>query len=235
MSYEVTAEAVNVEQAPEKASAEKRELDDNDIPFVKSSNGTAVFGKIGEEQANAMGTNVAAPVKLSEGNSQYGEERINHRLPQLQQNGYGSVEEFVEAVANSYDEIREGNIYIDEKGNEKKTFLLIKNGGKGSVLFVELSPNNEYYDVNSGGVFNNKYIDKKELLWSGGTHQAQPSSEAADVSIGHPEVSPSENPGAPLSQSNPFSTGKGSENNLPDNTPAAENPNEQEKSKFRRP
>ncbi|MDR1342413.1 MAG: hypothetical protein LBK18_04045, partial [Prevotellaceae bacterium] len=101
MSYEVPAEAVNVEQAPEEVSAEKRELDNNGIPFVKSSNGIAVFGEIGEEQANAMGTNVAAPIKLSEGNEDYGRVHIAERESQLKQNGYSSVEEFVEDVSHN--------------------------------------------------------------------------------------------------------------------------------------
>ncbi|MDR2410135.1 MAG: hypothetical protein LBE13_18780, partial [Bacteroidales bacterium] len=178
------------------------------IPFVKASNGTTVFGEINEEQAEAMGTKVAAPIKLSEGNSQYGEEHLSHRLSQLNQNGYETVISFVEDISNNYDEIRTGNIYIDENGNEKETFLLVKNGEKGSVLFVELSPNNGYYDVNSGGVFNNRYINKRELLWSGGTHQTQPSGETADVSIGQSKINPSESPGAPLSQNNPPSERK---------------------------
>ncbi|MDR0370499.1 MAG: hypothetical protein LBH80_01400, partial [Prevotellaceae bacterium] len=190
------------------------ESDDRGIPFVKASDGSTVFGVIDEEQAAAMGTNVAAPVKLSEGNGQYGEEHIGHRIEQLRQNGYSSVKEFVEDVSKNYDEVRAGNLYIDENGNAQETFLLVKIGEKGSVLFIELSPSSGYYEVNSGGVFNNKYIRKKELLWFGGTHRTQLSGETADVSIGQSKINPSESPGAPLSQSKLLSEGKGNETDL---------------------
>jgi hypothetical protein len=208
---ETEQKQASTQQTPEATPAEEKEekeLDDKGIPFVKASDGTTVFGEICDEQAQAMGTGARASIKLSEGNAKYGEDHINHRLAQLQQNGYENVSSFVEDLAKNYDEIREGNLYVDKNGNEKETFLLVKIGEKGSVLFVELSPNKGYYDVNSGGVFNNKYINKKELLWSGGTHHTQLSGETADVSIGQSKINPSESPGAPLSQSNSLSEDK---------------------------
>jgi hypothetical protein len=153
------------------------EVDDKGIPFAKSSDGTATFGEVNEEEARAIGTGVAAPIKLSEGNESYGKQHIAAREEQLKQNGYNSVEEFVEDVARNHDEAREGNLYMDETGNEKETFLLVK---KGDVLYVELSPDGSFYTVNSGGVFKNAYINKRGLLWNASTEHSTPSAATSD-------------------------------------------------------
>ncbi|MDR1342204.1 MAG: hypothetical protein LBK18_02985 [Prevotellaceae bacterium] len=143
---------------------------------------------------------------------------------------------------------------MDENDNEKETFLLVKKGDKGSVLYVELSPNRENYNVNSGGVFKNTYINKRGLLWNVSTEHSTPSAVAQDFPP--TQLNTESGEVSALSQSNSFDKSangsemrlaensknlpdivptqanlqdKGSENNLPDNTPAAENPNKQEK------
>jgi hypothetical protein len=143
--------------------------------FVIASNGTDVFGQVSLEQAKAMNTNIAAPIKLPQGNEEYGRTHIVERESQLKQNGYNSVEEFVEDVSKSYDEVRTGNLYTDSAGSQKKTFLLVKRGEKGSVLYVELSPDSDFYSINSGGVFKNSYINKRGLLWNASTEHSTPS------------------------------------------------------------
>ncbi|MDR3143229.1 MAG: hypothetical protein LBU37_16105, partial [Tannerellaceae bacterium] len=197
-----------------------QELDDKGIPFVKASDGTTVFGEVNDEQAKAIGTNVAAPIKLSEGNEDYGRIHIAEREGQLQQNGYNSVEEFVEDVSKNYDEIREGNLYTDIQGNEKETFLLVKKGEKGNVLYIELSPDKGSYSVNSGGVFKNTYINKRGLLWNASTEHSTPSAITQDF----PTTQLNAESGAvsALSQSNPLSTGEDNANNPNDNSRASE-------------
>ncbi|MDR1459039.1 MAG: hypothetical protein LBI60_02355, partial [Bacteroidales bacterium] len=181
-------------------------VDDKGKPFVKASNGTTVFGEITNEQAMAMGTGVAAPIKLSEGNEDYGRTHINEREAQLKQNGYNSVEEFVEDVSKNYDEIRTGNLYTDNEGNEKETFLLVKKGDRGNVLYVELSPDGDFYTVNSGGVFKNSYINKRGLLWNASTEHSTSSAATQDF----PTTQQKAESGAvsALSQNNPPSAGK---------------------------
>ena len=154
------------------------ELDNYGNPFVLNSNGNVNFGIINKEQAEKIGSDVAAPIRLPRGDSDYGHEHMQKHLEQLRQNGYNSVEEFVEDVSNNYDEIRQGNLYTDPNtGESSETFLLVKQGEKGDVLYVDLSPDGAYYKVNSGGVFKNSYIEKRNLLWNASTERSTTSGE----------------------------------------------------------
>lgn len=53
-----------------------------------------------------------------------------------------------------YEQAREF-IYRPYTNETKETFLFVKRGDKGNVLYIELTPDGEYYEVNSGGIFKN--------------------------------------------------------------------------------
>jgi homoserine O-succinyltransferase len=129
--------------------AEKRELDDNDIPFI-SINGGIDLGTIRAETGLTE-----APIRLSEGveysnGKGYGIAHIEkeHGV-QIRNAGYSSIEEFVAKIASSYTTIRRGN----ERG-EHETYLLEVTDEHNNTLFVELSSNDgSYWNVNSAGIF----------------------------------------------------------------------------------
>ena len=52
-------------------------------------------------------------------------------------------------------------IYRPYTNETKETFLFVKRGDKGNVLYIELTPDGEYYEVNSGGIFKNSYTEKR--------------------------------------------------------------------------
>jgi hypothetical protein len=154
-----------------------QELDDHGIPFVRAKDGTTVFGEITQEQSSVMGTGVSAPLKLSFGNWGYGLRHIErNRGLDLRAYSYTSVEDFVEQVSKGYDKIQKGNLREIVPGSWVRTFMLVKknarigkNGrSKDGVLYIELSINGSYYNVNSGGVFKQGYTANKESgeLWN---------------------------------------------------------------------
>lgn len=161
-----------------------KEKDENGNPFVLGKTGNLDLGYIDVSQANGISTNVSGPIRLPYGNEGYGYVHMQKHLDQLKQNGYQSVEDFAEAVANGKDEIRQGNVYLDEAtGEGKETYLLVKKGKKGSVLYIELVPDREYYIINSGGVFKNSYISKRKELWSASTEHSAASGEPQDFPL----------------------------------------------------
>ena len=62
------------------------------------------------------------------------------------------LEAFVEAVAANYDTIREGNMVA---GNQ--TYLLELTDEHNNTVFVQLSRDGSYWNVNSAGIFKTKY------------------------------------------------------------------------------
>ncbi len=186
------------------------ELDYKGNPFVLNSDGGIDFGVVNQDQADNLGTDVAAPIRLSRGNEGYGFEHMKKHLDQLRHNGYDSVEEFVEDVSRNYDEIRQGNLYTDPvTGESKETFLFIKKGEKGDVLYIELSPDGTYYEVNSGGVFKNSYIEKRNLLWNASTEHSTTSGESQDFPSA--QLNPESDNVSALSQNKSLSIDKDSE------------------------
>ena len=167
-------------------------LDENGLPFVTASDGSIDFGYIDADQAKAMGTGIEAPIRLSEGNENYGKIHMDKHLGQINKEGYHSTPEFVEDVLHNFDEIRRGNLRPDASGNMIETFLLVKNGEHGNTVFVELSSDGSYYDVNSGGVFRTTYIKKRELLWKRGETDSDISDEYSGLSSDRRNNSPSD-------------------------------------------
>lgn len=138
-----------------------RELDDNGLPFVLSEDGTTVFGNITEYTGLTE-----APIKLSEGivdekGNGYGLKHIESRHgDEIRQAGFKSVEEFVGYVAKHYDP---NNIRVGKKrANGNGTFIIQIEDEHSNLLFIELSRDGSYWNVNSGGIFRKGYTNKKK-------------------------------------------------------------------------
>ena len=90
------------------------EVDEFNVPFILSSDGTTIFGNIDNESKLTE-----APIKLSLGENHVDKNGINHGYgllhieaghgKQIRAAGFNSVEEFVEKVARDYNKIRLGN------------------------------------------------------------------------------------------------------------------------------
>ncbi|WP_415954883.1 LPD38 domain-containing protein [Phocaeicola coprophilus] len=140
-------------------------VDNNGYPFLKSSNETTIFGEIREETGLTP-----APIKLSEGFNRKDEKGRNHGYgfkhieeshgDQIRNYGFESIPEFVESVAKNYTIVRKGN-----KRNGIDTYILEVSDKKNNTLFVELSKDGSYWNVNSAGVFRKGYSKKKEVVW----------------------------------------------------------------------
>ena len=143
---------------------ERKERDENGQPFVVSSDGTTTFGEITEDTGLT-----AAPIKLSEGFQEantgkgYGLVHIeaNHG-EQIRQAGFTSVKEFVSFVATHYDP---DNIRVGKRRDDgSDTFLIQVTDTHDNTLFIELSKDGSYWNVNSGGIFRKGYSNKKETV-----------------------------------------------------------------------
>ncbi len=152
----------NLEKAEERVRLSD-EVDENGRPFVISENGTTDFGEIREDSGLTP-----APIKLSEGYQDedgkgYGLVHIeaNHG-EQIRKAGFKSVENFVYYVAENYDE---DNIRVGKRrSNGSPTFLLQTTDTHDNTLFVEMSKDGSYWNVNSAGVFRKGYSNKKETV-----------------------------------------------------------------------
>ena len=140
---------------------ERKERDENGQPFVVSSDGTTTFGEITEDTGLTV-----APIKLSEGvadekGNGYGLRHIEARHgDQIRKAGFSSVEEFVKYVASNYDK---HNIKIGKKrANGVETYLIQAEDEHSNVLYVELSKDGSYWNVNSGGIFRKGYAERKK-------------------------------------------------------------------------
>lgn len=197
------------EEAKAKAKAEEErtalkgvnlseEKDENGNSFVVSSDGTTTFGEVRDKSGLP-----AAPIKLSVGyqdknGSGYGLTHIeaNHGA-QIKKEGFASVEDFVSYVAKNYDE---NNIKVGKRRTGGSiTYLLQVTGKHDNTLFIELSRDGSYWNVNSAGVFRKGYSDKKETAAK--TEPQQPSNaiseralQSADQSNGILPASPTVSP-----------------------------------------
>ena len=159
---EARVEAERKAEEERKAKEEERkERDENGQPFVVSSDGTTTFGEITEDTGLTV-----APIKLSEGvadekGNGYGLRHIEARHgDQIRKAGFSSVEEFVKYVASNYDK---HNIKIGKKrANGVETYLIQAEDEHSNMLYVELSKDGSYWNVNSGGIFRKGYAEKKK-------------------------------------------------------------------------
>ena len=139
--------------------------DNNGNEYVVAPNGTTVFGYI----SNNSGLQ-AAPIKLlvgeitnDETKEGYGFVHIEARHGiEIREAGFSSVVEFVQFVAENYDK---KGIKVGKKNkNGGKTYLIQVKNEHNNTLFIELSPDGTYWNINSGGVFNTRYGKKKESV-----------------------------------------------------------------------
>ncbi len=79
--------------------------------------------------------------------------------------GFSSVHDFVENVANSFTEIKEG---------KNGSYLLEKGDSYHNTLFVALSKERDYWKVISGGVFRIRYSKNKKTIHSASERQISP-------------------------------------------------------------
>ena len=147
----------------QQGAVEEKEVDENGIPFVLSPDGTTVFGEVRENSGLPE-----APIKLSLGfhdkdGKGYGLRHIeaNHGS-QIRKEGFANVQDFVSFVAKNYDE---DNIRVGKRrANGNTTYLLQVSDAHDNTLFVELSRDGSYWNVNSAGVFRKGYSNKKETV-----------------------------------------------------------------------
>lgn len=161
------------------------EINEFGKPFILSSDGTTTFGSINEDSGLK-----AAPIKLSLGENYVDENGINHGYgllhieaghgKQILDAGFSSVEEFVESVAKNYDNIKEGY----QIGN-KQTYLLEVSDVHNNTLFVQLSIDGGYWNVNSAGIFRKKYSHRKREVASLPTIGNSSNTETVEVNRGH--------------------------------------------------
>lgn len=141
----------------------EREIDENGHPFVVANDGTTSFGIIREDSGLP-----SAPIKLSvgyqdENGKGYGLRHIESgHGKEIRNAGFSTVEEFVSYVAKNYDEdnIRVGK----QRDNGSTTYLIQVTDSHDNTLFIELSRDGSYWNVNSGGVFRKGYSNKKETV-----------------------------------------------------------------------
>jgi hypothetical protein len=142
------------------------EVDEYGKPLVLAEDGTTTFGTIDAESELTQ-----APIKLSLGENRKGEDGNNHGYgllhieaghgEQIRNAGFKSVAQFVEDVAKNYTDIREGALIA---GNQ--TYLLEASDEHNNTLFVQLSKDGTYWNVNSAGIFKKKYSRRKTKVYS---------------------------------------------------------------------
>lgn len=185
----VVEEAVEQPQANETQGDVTKEVvlseeeDNNGANFVIAPNGTTTFGTIGQETGLT-----SAPIKLSEGiitnpetNAGYGLVHIEARHgEEIRNAGYKSVLDFISDVATRYDRIVEG--VNREHGGE--TYLVQLIDEHNNTLYIELSKDGSYWNINSAGIFNKKYASGRKEVYNRHTQVNQ----SAEISEGSPTV-----------------------------------------------
>ena len=182
------------------------EIDENGKPLVLAKDGTTTFG-IMEPESGLM----EAPIQLSLGENYVGEDGKNHGYgllhieaghgKQIRSAGFPSVEEFVEEVAKNYVDIREG-----AKIGNTQTYLLEMTDDHNNTLFVQLSKDGTYWNVNSAGIFNVKYSRRKPKVYSVPALGEDINTDTSEVDSDH-----SEGVAAPAGNSSKTSASKVSE------------------------
>jgi hypothetical protein len=137
----------------------------HDGEYVLTREGKKDFGEISPEIAQII-KRQAGKIRLRVGQQNgvpgdYGEKHIERkeRLQELQANGYQNARDFVYDVAKNYTAIY--------SGTGSRIILYKKEGKKGGVLFVELTPfsNGDFYDVKTGMSTRDTYFKNKKPLW----------------------------------------------------------------------
>lgn len=142
------------------------EMNEFGVPFIESSDGTTVFGVLTDDSGLSP-----APIKLSLGENATDKNGTNHGYgllhieaghgDQIRAAGYDSIEKFVEDVARNFDTIREGGIVANNQ-----TYLLELSDEHNNTLFIQLSRDGSYWNINSAGIFKKKYSRRKPEVFT---------------------------------------------------------------------
>lgn len=139
-----------------------QELDQNNSPFILAPDGGIDFGEI-----LPIHHLPAAPIRLSEGDAENGYIHINNRHgKEIQKQGFNSIEDFVKFVVDNFTRIQEGSAYENETGGQNQTYLVQLQDKHNNTLFIQLSRDGQYWNVNSAGVFKKNYGNNKKNIWS---------------------------------------------------------------------
>ena len=202
----ITEQEFNAEtNSQDKISGEK---DEWGKPLIKASDGSVNYGEIGEGYGLQ-----AAPIRLSLGenkkNPETGKDEgygllhiIARHGEQIRKAGYKSVQEFVEAVSKGYTEIREG-VQI----GTTQTYLIVKKYGHANTLYIELSRDGKYWNVNSAGIFKERYVNRKNEIKPEPTVGSSTSTDTTGVNHGQTEGATVTSGNSPM-----ISTGKDTHN-----------------------
>ena len=137
-------------------------VDQNGDHFILASDNTIDFGVL-----RSGGKLPEAPLRLSSGNSENGFIHIEKRHGyQIRDNGWMSVLYFIEYVSKNYTVIKLGEANENDLGCTNQTYLLQLTDEHNNTLYVQLSRNTDYYNINSAGVFRKGYGINKKTLWS---------------------------------------------------------------------
>lgn len=188
------------------ANLSVEETDEFGKPLVLAKDGTTTFGIIDRQSGLTE-----APIHLSLGENTIDEKGKNRGYgllhieaehgEQIRNAGYESVESFIEEVAKNYTDIREG-----AKIGENQTYLLEVADERNNTLFIQLSKDGSYWNVNSAGILRKTYSRRKPKVY------AIPAVEGGTVTD-TPEVNSGQTEGAtaPAGNSPKTSFSKGNE------------------------
>ena len=158
------------------------ELDQNNVPFVLSPDGNVDFGYI-----ESMHNLPEAPIRLSMGDISNGYIHINKRHGnEIKKAGFNSIEEFIKYVADNFTRIQEGSAYDNSNNDKNQSYLIQLQDGHNNTLFVQLSRDSKYWNVNSAGIFGKSYGNKKKNIWSASEVQNDNSAVVSDGSQSEP-------------------------------------------------
>ena len=183
------------------------ETDEFGKPFIKAADGSTTFGEVTEDEGLTP-----APIKLSLGENYKDEKGGNHGYgmlhieaghgEQIRKAGFATIEEFVEQVAKNYDTVREGGVIA---GNQ--TYLLEISDEHNNTLFIQLSRDGSYWNINSAGIFKEKYSRRKPKVATRPALEPGTTADSSGVNNGETGAEPS-----PAGNSPTTSDGKGTEN-----------------------
>ncbi len=149
-------------------------LDQNGLPFVEAPDGGIDFGHITVEQ-----NLTPAPIRMSIGDRNNGLMHIEIRHgDQIRKAGFKTVVAFVAYVARNYNTIKKGNAYKNEVKGENQTYLVQLADEHNNTLWVQLSKDDTYWNVNSAGVLSKRYGRNKENIWSASELQNEESASS---------------------------------------------------------
>ena len=152
--------------------------DQNGSPYVLSSTGSIDFGRITADKNLAE-----APIRMALGDKENGYIHIENRHGEdIRNHGFGSVTEFVEYIANNFTHIVKGESYENEKGGENQSYLVQLRDGHNNTIWMQLSRDGSYWNVNSAGVMSKRYGKNKETVWSASEVQNGGAATADNVS-----------------------------------------------------